>query len=268
MTAPDGRADAPPPDRGEMPFLDHLEELRWRLIRSLLAVAAGLAAGWILVTRVDVVGFLKRPIAPYLPAGGRLLFTTPMEPFMLTLKLAFVSGLLFASPVVLWQVWGFLRPALYRQERRVVVPVALAGVGLFVGGAAAAFYLVLPLALRFLFGFQSEALAPMITADAYFGFTTTLLLSFGLVFELPLVLLLLVYLRILSAAVLRKHRRLAFVLNAVIAALVSPGDFIVVTAAVLVPLQLLYEISILLAEVVERRAARPAAADAPAPSQA
>jgi sec-independent protein translocase protein TatC len=258
----DARAGAPgPDDRGEMPFLDHLEELRWRIIRSLLAIVVGCLAGWILVTRYDVLGVLSRPLVPHLPAGQKLLFTTPIEPFMITLKLAFVAGLLLASPVVLWQVWGFLRPALYRQERRIVVPVALTGIGLFLGGAALAFYLVIPFALRVLFGFQDQSLTPFITADAYFSFATAIVLSFGLVLEVPLVLLLLVYLRLVSAAFLRRQRRIAIVVNTVLAAFLTPGDFVVMTVAVLAPLQLLYEVSILLATVVERRQAAAEAAE-------
>lgn len=251
MTAPpDDR-----PDRGEMPFLDHLEELRWRILKSLLALAVGFAAGWVVVSSWDVIGFLKGPIDPYL-AGGKLLFTRPIEPFVLTLKLAAVVGLLVASPVVLWQLWGFLRPALYKREERLVVPVALVGILLFLGGAALAFYVIMPLALKVLWGFAGQSLAPIITADAYFGFATAIVLSFGAVFELPLVLLILVYLRIISAAFLRRHRRLAIMVNALLSALLTPGDLVIMTLAVMVPVQLLYELSIALATLVERRQAR------------
>ncbi len=245
-----------------MPFLEHLEELRWRLIRSLAAILIGCALGYVLVTQVDVIGFLAQPIRPYLPAGQKLLFTTPVEPFFITLKLAFVTGLVAASPVVLWQGWGFLRPGLYAHERRVVIPVALAGAGLFLVGAALAFYIVVPLAIRVIWGFQSQSLAPMITADAYFAFATTVVLSFGAVFELPLVLLLLVYLRIISAEFLRRHRRIAVILNAILAAILTPGDLVLMTAVVMIPVQLFYELSIVLALLIERRRAERAARDA------
>lgn len=232
-----------------------------RLIWSLVALVAGCAVGFLLVTRFDVIGFLKQPIGPLLPHGQKLLFTSPIEPFMITLKLAFVAGVLLASPVVLWHLWTFLRPALYEKERRVVLPVAIAGVFLFAGGVAAGFYLVVPLALKVLFGFQSQSLEPFITADAYFGFTTAVLLSFGAVFELPLVLLLLVYLRIISAAFLRRHRRVAIVINAILAAILTPGDLVIMTFAVMVPVQLLYELSIVLAMILEKRRARAEAAE-------
>jgi sec-independent protein translocase protein TatC len=250
------------PTRGEMPFLDHLEELRMRIIWSLGALVLGCVAGFFLVTRFDVVGFLKQPIDPLLPHGQKLLFTSPIEPFMLTLKLAFVAGVLLASPVVVYHLWAFLRPALYSKERRVVLPVSLVGLILFTGGVAAGFYLVVPLALKVLFGFQSQSLEPFITADAYFSFTTAILLSFGAVFELPLVLLLLVYLRIISAAFLRRHRRIAIVINAVLSAILTPGDLVIMTVAVMLPVQLLYELSIVLAMILEKRRARADAADA------
>jgi len=252
--------------KGEMPFLDHLEELRWRIIKSLIAIVVGIGGGYFVAYRYDIVGFLKRPIDPFLPAGQSLLFTSPIYPFMLTLKLAFVIGLVAASPIIIYQGWAFLRPALYRNEQRVVLPVALAGVGLFIGGAALAFYVVLPIALQVLLNFQSQSLTAFITADEYFGLTTTLVIAFGAIFELPLVLVLLVYLRILSAAFLRKQRRLFIILNAVLSAVLTPGDIVIMTVVVMVPIQLFYELSIVMAALIERRRARELAADESVPA--
>lgn len=244
-----------------MPFLDHLEELRWRLLKAVIAIVIGVVAGYLFLRRVDVISFLKGPIDPYLPEGQRLMFTSPLDPFMLTLKLAFVIGLLVASPVIIWQVWRFLRPALYDKERRVVVPAAFIGILLFLAGAASAFYLVLPMALKVLDGFQTESLQGFITAREYFGLATTIVLSFGAVFELPLVLVLLVYLRIVSAAFLKKHRRTFVILNVIASSILTPGDIVVMTAVVMVPVQLFYELSIVLAMIVERRRARAEAAE-------
>jgi len=117
-----------------MPFLDHLEELRWRVLYSLLAIVVATLAGWFIVERVDVIGLLIRPIAPLLP-GGKLMFTSPTEPFFITLKFAFALGLLLASPVVVYQIWAFLAPALYERERRMVMPALSVGVLLFLAGA-------------------------------------------------------------------------------------------------------------------------------------
>src|SRR5881392_4356749 len=136
-----------------MPFLDHLEELRWRILKILLAIVIGTIIGWVLLDRVDVVELLKRPIAPYLP-GGRLVFTSPAEPFMLTLKVAFALGCLAASPVVIYQIWAFLAPALYEREKRLIIPSLAVGVILFLGGGLACYRWLLPAALRVFMSFQ------------------------------------------------------------------------------------------------------------------
>jgi sec-independent protein translocase protein TatC len=243
--------------KGEMPFLDHLEELRWRIIWSLVAVLVGFVIGFFVVTKFDVVGILKAPVAPFLAiTNRRLMFTSPTEPIMLTLKLAFGVGVLLAFPVVAYQLWAFLSPALYSRERRFVLPAACVAVVLFLAGAVMAYVAVLPMALKVLFGFQSESLSPLITADAYFGFATTVVLAFGLIFELPLVLSVLVYLRILSAQTLVRFRRVAIVLNAILSAFLTPGPDVVSQILMMIPVQLFYELSIVFAKVLERRRAR------------
>ena len=147
-----------------MPFLEHLEELRWRIIWSLLAILAGTILGWLLLGHIDVIEFLKRPIAPYLP-GGRLIFTSPAEPFMLSLKVAFGLGCVLASPVVIYQIWAFLAPALYEREKRMIVPALAVGVILFLAGALACYEWLLPAAIRVLLSFQRSDLTAMITID-------------------------------------------------------------------------------------------------------
>src|SRR5207244_5826643 len=116
-----------------MPFLDHLEELRWRILYSLLAVVVGTLVGWVIVERVDVIGLLTRPIAPLIP-GGKLRVTGPTDPFFITLKFAFVLGLVLASPVVGHPDWAFLVPALYPRARRLIVPSLPFGALLFLVG--------------------------------------------------------------------------------------------------------------------------------------
>ena len=161
----------------------------------------------------DVIGLLKRPIAPLIP-NGRLVFTSPTDPFFITLKLAFVFGLLFASPVVAYQIWRFLAPALYERERRVIVPAFSVGIVLFLGGATAAYLWVLPRALAVLLSLQRQELAPMITADAYFGIAAQLIIAFGLITELPLVVTILAALGVVTPRFLAKNRRYAIVLSA------------------------------------------------------
>src|SRR5918997_6959975 len=146
---------------GEMPFLDHLEELRSRILRSLAAVIVGCAIGLWAVQRFQLVSLLKVPIAPYL-VDGKLVVTSPTEPVMIVFKLGFLVGLVLASPVILWQLWAFLAPALYEREKKALVPSLFIGLLLFLTGAVLAFLYVVPQALRVLFSFQSEAIAPFI----------------------------------------------------------------------------------------------------------
>src|SRR5207245_9518182 len=115
-------------------FLDLFEELRWRFLWGLVAILVGTIVGWWLLDKIDIIEVLKRPIAPYLP-GGRLVFTSPAEPFMLTLKVAFALGCLVASPVVIYQLWAFLWPALYERARRLIIPALAVGAVLFVARA-------------------------------------------------------------------------------------------------------------------------------------
>ena len=124
-----------------MPFLDHLEELRWRLIWSLLAVAVGTAVGWFIVTRLDVLGLLIEPMRPLLE-DGKLAYLSPADPFIVTLKLTLTTGLLLASPIVIYQIWAFLAPALTPDEKRAIVPALFFGLFLFLGGMALLTYVV------------------------------------------------------------------------------------------------------------------------------
>ena len=245
-------------ERGEMPFLDHLEEMRWRLIWSLLALTIGFVVGFVIVDQLDVLGLLMRPIAPEL-AGGKLYFTSPIEPFMITLKLAFFVGVVLASPVIIWQGWKFLSPALYAKERRIVLPVSIAAVLLFLAGVAMAYLLILPTAIRVLFSFQSHSLQPIVTAREYFGFAAQVVIAFGAIFEIPLVLLILVYLRVISAGFLSRNRRFAIAGNAFLAMVLAPPDLVSMTL-MMVPVQLLYEITVVVARVMERRRAHEEAA--------
>jgi sec-independent protein translocase protein TatC len=240
-----------------MPFLDHLEELRWRLLKSLAAILLGTIIGWFVVERFDVIGLLMRPIAPHLP-GGRLNFTSPTDPFFITLKFAFIVGLVACSPYVIYQIWAFLAPALYEKERRLVIPALVVGLLLFVAGAAGGYFLVLPRALKVLLGFQSQALQPIITADRYFGFAAQIILAFGIITELPLVIVLLTSLGIVNPTFLRRNRRWALLIAATLAAFLTPPDALSMILMML-PLLLLYEIGIWCSWVITRRRAKAAA---------
>ncbi len=236
---------------GEMPFLDHLDELRWRLIWGGTAVLAFSVAGFFLVTQFNIIGLLKVPIEPLVP-DGQLLFTSPTEPMTVTLKLSFVVGIILSVPIIVHHVWAFLSPALMEKERKVAVPAVIGGFALFLIGVAMAYFLVLPLGLRFLLGFQTQALNPIITIGEYLKFATRLILAFGIIFELPLVSLLLALLGLITASTLRHFRRHAIVGVAVLSAILTPAD-VGTMLMMMGPLVLLYEVSILLVAVVDRR---------------
>ena len=247
------------PESAEMPFLDHLEELRWRILWSLLALMVGVVIAFVLFMNLDVIGILEKPILPFL-GGRKLVYTHPGDPFQIVMGASVPLGIVLAMPVIVYQVWAFVAPALFSHERKVIIPVFFGAIFLFLGGASLCYFFVLPLALKWLMGFQSAALEPMITASEYFGFATSMTLAFGLSFELPIVILLLATLGIVTPAFLSKYRRHAIVACVIIGAFLTPGDLVWTTLLMAVPLYMLYEVSIVLAIIVHRRRSRRASA--------
>ncbi|HLS47240.1 MAG TPA: twin-arginine translocase subunit TatC, partial [Gemmatimonadales bacterium] len=247
---------------GEMPFLDHLDELRSRLIRSILALLVGFVAGFVVVQQFQLVTIMKRPIEPYLPAGGKLVVLSPTDSVMIVFKLSFLVGLVLAAPVVLWQVWAFLAPALYAREKKVIVPALFVGSLLFLVGAALSWIFVMPQTLRVLFSFQSEALTPMITYQAYFDFMMRVVLALGISFELPLLIIILAWLGVATPERLNGFRRFAVVLACVGGAILSPGGDLISMVMFTIPLIILYEIGYGGAVLLHRRRRRKAAATA------
>jgi sec-independent protein translocase protein TatC len=239
------------PENTEMPFLDHLEELRWRLLWSLAAFIIGVVLSFVLLTKFDVIGILARPVQPYL-GGGKLVFTHPGDAFGIILDAALGMGAVLASPVIGYQLWSFLAPALHKHEKRMVLPVLIGGIGLFMAGVALAFFVVLPITLRFLMGFQTSSLSAMITADKYFGMAISMCLLFGTAFELPIAILALTALGIVTPAFLNKYRRHAVVLVLVASAFITPGADPTSLFALALPLYFLFELSVLLSLFIYR----------------
>ena len=145
----------------EMPFLDHLEELRKRLFWIAGAIIIGVVVGFTLLSKLDIIRLLERPILPLLH-GQKLIYTHPGTSFHILLNASLVLGLILAAPVIVGQIWGFLAPALYAHEKRVVIPVLIAIVALFLAGVALSYFVVLPLTLQFLMSIESTALTPLI----------------------------------------------------------------------------------------------------------
>ncbi len=246
---------------GEMPFLDHLEELRGRIVRSLVAIIASFGLGLWLVNRFQLVVLLKQPIMEYLP-GGRLTVLSPTEPLMITLKLGLIVGLVLASPILLWQLWAFLSPALYEKEKKTLVPALFVGLLLFLAGGAAAFVFIVPQALRVLLTFQQGAFITSITFDNYFSFVMQLVLALGLSCELPLLMIILGSLGIVTTPMLNRIRPYAIVGSFVAGAVLSPGADVLSMLMLTIPLLLLFEIGVSAVWVVQKRKQRAAASAA------
>lgn len=238
----------------EMPFLDHLEELRHRLFWIIGAILVGIVASFVVLSRggFDIVALLAHPIEPYL-RGHRLIFTHPGTSFSIVLNASLILGILFATPVIGYQLWGFFAPALHSHEKRIIVPVLFGMVFLFLSGVTLCYFVVMPFTLKFFMGFESSALTPMIEATQYFDFAFSMMLAFGLAFELPIAILLLSALSIIKPQFLSKYRRHAIVVTVTVAAFITPDASPTTLFALSVPLYLLYELGVALSYMVTRR---------------
>lgn len=230
-------------------LVDHLTELRDRLIKAAWAVAFTTAVCFYFSE--NIFDLVRHPIQAHLPEGG-LVFTNPMDKFIAHMKLSVVAGVILACPAWLYHAWMFVAPGLYAHEKKYSLAFVTAGIGLFLSGVAFAYFLVLPSAFQFLFNFGGSVDKPLITISEYMSFFATMILVFGASFELPLILVALGALGIVSSDTLREKRRYAIVVLATVAAVITPPD-VLSMMMLLVPLAGLYEISILIVRVVERR---------------
>ncbi|OUO41025.1 twin-arginine translocase subunit TatC [Megamonas hypermegale] len=218
---------------GSMSIIAHLTELRKRLIRSLIAIGIGSCIAYYFIE--DIMHLLTGP-------AGKLYYMQPAEAFFTYIKVAIFVGFLIALPVVLYQIWRFVLPALIGMERyllSVIVPVSLI---LFLAGIAFSFFLVLPAAVKFLVGFSTQELQPMFSIKQYFDFVIAFLLPFGFIFELPLAIILLAKVGIVSSKFLAKQQRIVIFLTFVIGAVISPTPDIFSQCMIAIPMILLYEI--------------------------
>lgn len=228
-TTPNPPTKNPDPDPEEaqfegrqMSFLERLEELRQRLIRSVLAIVVGF--GVCFYFSDQIYGLLARPLTDTLHAlhmSEKLVYTNPTDPFNLYIKLSIVAGLFLSSPYILWQVWLFVSPGLYRHEKRYVWPFVLLTSGLFLAGGFFAYKMAFPAALRFLVEF-GKRFQPMISINEYWNLALTIIVGVGLVFELPVIILLLSVFGIVTPKFLIRHIRYAILITAVVAAAIAP----------------------------------------------
>ena len=238
--------------RSVMPMVDQLEELRRRLFWSLGAVGLATAAALLVVFTFPVIRLLELPIRPYLPSH-KLAFTHPTDPFDIAMHTAIAFGIVASFPILLHQAWGFVRPAMSKQEQGVVRWVIGGSLVLFAAGVALAWGLVLPLAVQWLMGLQTDALTPIVTAREYFAFALDMALAFGVSFQLPIVIVGLVWLDIVTPQRLAELRRVALFGSVLVGALLTPGDLVWTTIAMAVPLYALYEVGIVAGRRVARR---------------
>lgn len=240
--------------RGEMPFLEHLEELRWRILWSLLALVVATVVGFALVYYFDAMAILIHPLrVAYDDPEFKLINLSPADPFFITLKLAVVVGVLLAFPIIVYQIWSFLSPALEKHEKRAIIPALYLGFFLFMAGVSLAYFVALPLTLEFFQNFQADFLDQTLEVSKTLAFITKLLIGFGVIFELPVVVMILSALGLVTPEFLKSKRRHAMVLITVLASFLTPGDVITLTIMLMVPLFFLYEFSIFLSRMIWRR---------------
>jgi len=224
----------------DLSFFGHMDELRNRLIKS--AVAVVISAGIVSIYIDEILEFIIKPV-------GKLVFTSPTDAFVAQIILIFLGGFLLALPIVLYQAWRFLATGLKEQERTYIAIFAPFSILLFIVGALFAYTVAIPISFQFLLGFSSEYIVPMITIKSYISFVGTMILAFGVIFELPIVLIFLTKIGIATPAFLEQKRKHAIVLIFIMSALITPPD--IITQVILsVPLIVLYEIGIICSKMV------------------
>ncbi|HEX3028465.1 MAG TPA: twin-arginine translocase subunit TatC [Clostridia bacterium] len=224
-----------------MPLMEHIRALRKVLVISAYAIAFGTVLGWVFSDKI--FAYLAQPVLDL--AGVSFITTTPMEPMMVKLKVSIVSGIVVALPVLVWQIWSFILPALKQTERKYLYMIVPSSLMLFVLGAAFSFYFVIPVGMKFLlFTGGSIQSSTMVTQSSYLGFLITFILTFGVAFQLPIVLLLLIRIGIVTPQTLAKKRKYAFFAIVALTMLVSPTPDPLSQFLMAGPLYLLYEISI------------------------
>lgn len=242
----------------EASFFSHLVELRQRLLKAVLAVGVVLLC--LLPFANKLYAWLAEPLLRNLPAGGKLVAIEVASPFFTPLKLAFCTALVVAMPVVLYQLWAFVAPGLYRHEKRLGVPLLVSSVALFYLGGAFAYFLVLPTVFSFLAKITPEGVAMMTDIGKYLDFVLVIFFAFGLCFEVPVAVVILVALGWVTPTQLTESRGYVIVGAFVVAAILTPPD-VVSQVMLAVPMCLLYEIGIIAARAVTTRPAAPAGTD-------
>ena len=233
-----------------MSIMGHLNELRRRLFRIVIIVILGFVAFY--GVSEALYGFLSAPLQACMPEGSKLIYTSPQGAFFTYMKVALVASLFGTSPFSFYQIWAFIAPGLYREEKRAVLPLAFFSSIFFLSGAAFCFFLVFPIAFKFFMGFATETIVPMISVEEYLSFALKLLIAFGLVFEMPLFAYFLSRFGILTPEFMRRTRRYAILLIFIVAAILTPPD-VFSQCLMALPMLLLYEVSIYVSAVAYKK---------------
>ena len=257
---------APPPPRpfdddeedegvgGKMSFLEHLDELRQRLIKGLLAVLVGFVIAMVFIN--PIFDFVMAPLQAILPAGGKLIYTEPTEAFMLYMKMGALVGLMMALPVVLWQVWAFIAPGLYAHEKRFAIPFVMMSTIFFIGGALFSHYVVFPAMWRFFASFSTETVVFAPRIEPVFSLYVRMALGMGAVFEMPTLIMFLARVGLVTPRFLIRHTKYAILIIFIVAAIVTPSPDVVSQFLLALPMIVLYAFSILVAWVFQKRVAK------------
>lgn len=235
----------------KLPFTEHLGELRKRLIVCLAAVGIGFVISYAFSEQIFLL--LSNPLIKAMPEGSSFIFTGVTEAFFTYMKLAFFAGIFVASPVIIYQIWAFVAPGLYDKERRNIMPFVLLAVIFFIGGTAFAYYVVFPSAFKFFLTYNTQYVKIMPSIGEYLSFSCLFLLGFGVVFEMPVFIVCLARLGIINHAQLSKNRKYVILLIFLVSAILTPSPDAISQLLMAAPLLVLYEISIVVARMFEKK---------------
>lgn len=232
------------------PFLAHLEELRKRLIICAIAIGIGFAISYIFSKQL--FSFLILPLTKVLPAESRLIFTSLPEMFIAYIKVALIAGIILAIPIVFYELWMFLAPALYQREKGYFIPFVLFSSILFVAGSLFGYFIVFPYGFKFFISFATEDIQALPSVKQYFSFAIRLLFVFGLVFEMPVVVFFMTKIGLITPDSMKKFRKLAILSSFILSAILTPPD-VATQIMMALPLIVLYEVSIIISQMVYRK---------------
>jgi sec-independent protein translocase protein TatC len=241
-------------DEKKLPLTSHLQELRKRLILSFIAIGVGFCLCYTFAD--SIFNILAAPLTDILKAkGGSLIFISVAEAFFTYMKVAFIASVILTSPFILYQIWAFVAPGLYQKEKKYVIPFVGGGSLFFALGVLFGYFVAIPVGFKFLLGYATDIIKPMPSMKEYLSFSIKFLLAFGLVFEFPVVLVLLAKIGIIDAKMLARQRKYAILLIFIVAAAVTPSPDLISQVLMALPLMGLYELSILLSRIFGKKPA-------------